>query len=190
MDNQVVVLIHVDEQGFEIEPVIINLYDEKGNLITEFSPNLVPPNEEALATPKWNFDLLKWEEGDTEKALMLAKYSVQDRYLIEKDQAIVDGFDYNGNLIGYSLTEQQQLSTQIMMFYMRPTLTSAKWLTLNKGYQTFTKLQFFEIFDLGEVLKVNMEDAYTKLFDYVNSLEDIETVKNMPSFKEAISLIK
>lgn len=190
-DNRVVVLIKVDDDGFEIEPVIFELYDIDGNQILDIPENLVPPNsEKRLWKPKWDFELKDWFEGDPELALSEVKRMLIEQYSTESIQYVESGFEYNGDFFAYSPYEQQQFTSQMMMFFMRPNLTSVKWSTVNNGIKTFTKDQFLSIYQAGEDSKLQAEEYLQKLTDYVNSMTDFNAVVNMPTFKEAINLIK
>src|SRR5690242_17513952 len=106
-ENRVVVLIQVDENGFEVEPVIFNLYDEEGNPVTEIPNNLVPPNQNRLMTPKWDFEAKQWTEGDPEKALDLDRNMAIDRLYNECTAYIENGFTYNDNFYGFSMAKDQ-----------------------------------------------------------------------------------
>ncbi|MBY0094951.1 hypothetical protein H7S74_30405 [Priestia aryabhattai] len=181
----------INDEGFVIDQVYVNAINEDGTIIKEYPPNIVPLNTtKRLWLPKWDFELKDWIEGNPELALSEVKRMLIERYRFESYYLLGDGFDYKGNLISYTDYDQQQFSTQIMMFFMRPTVTTAKWMTLNNGYQTFTKDQFFEMYDKGEALKVEVEDLYNRMVDYVNSMTDFNAVDAMPSFKEAMKLIQ
>lgn len=186
-ENRVVVLIQVDSDGFEIEPVIFNLYDENGNQVTEIPSNLVPPNQKRLFTPKWNFETREWEEGDTELALSETKRMLIDQYNMECAAYIEKGFFYNDDFFAFSMfKDQANFSQQLTFLLARPDITEVEWKTENNGVKTFTRDEFMEICTAGEQWKRTNMSQYWKLSDYIESLTDLEELNSLGTFEEAI----
>jgi hypothetical protein len=190
MDAQVIVLTLVDEEGFMIEPVIVHLFDENGEPITELPANLVPPNQKSLATPRWDFEMKQWVEGDASKALEHARKMLMERYNSECNQYIEKGFYYNGNLFAFSMVKDQPNFAQQMTFLLlRPDITTLQWKTENNGVKNFTRDEFFSICQAGEIHKRQNIAKYWSLKEYVNTLESIEEIENMPTFEEAVKYV-
>lgn len=191
MENKVIVLTMVDENGFGIEPVIVSLFDEEGNPVTEFPPNLVPPNQKRLAKPKWNYELKEWFEGDAELALDHAKRMLLERYNAECTALIEEGFYHNGNFFAFSMSKDQANFAQQMTFLLlRPDVQSVDWMTENNGKKTLTRDEFFAVCGSGEIHKRKHMGLYWSLRDYINNLTDIETINSLGTFEEAVQKMK
>lgn len=186
-EPKVKVLIQVDDNGYEIEPVIVNLYDEEGNKIEEFPPNLVPANQKSLFKPKWDFELQDWFEGDKERALEQVKTMVLEKYNAECTALIEKGFYHNGNFFAFSMAKDQANFAQQMTFLLlRPDIQSVDWMTENNGKKTLTRDEFFAVCGSGEIHKRKNMGLYWSLRDYVNSLTDIETINSLGTFEQAV----
>ncbi|MGG1916057.1 hypothetical protein ABFY54_29070 [Priestia megaterium] len=184
---QTKVFIKVDDDGFEIEPVIFNLYDESGNPITEIPSNLVPPNQKRLFTPKWNFETKDWEEGNMELALSETKRMLTIQYNIECTAYIENGFFYNDDFFSFSMAKDQaNFSQQLTFLLARPDITEVLWKTENNGVKTFTRDEFMAICGAGEQWKRTNMSKYWQLEAYIESLTDLEELNSLGTFEEAI----
>ncbi|MEH7207618.1 hypothetical protein V7094_15470 [Priestia megaterium] len=190
-DQRVVVLIQVDENGFEVEPVIFNLYDEEGNPVTDIPNNLVPPNQNRLMTPKWDFEAKQWTEGDPEKALELDRNMAIDRLHAECTAYIENGFTYNGNFYAFSMVKDQANFIQQMSYLLlRPDIESVEWKTEDNGKVILSRDEFFAVCGAGEVWKRSNMSDYWDLEVYVGGLTTLEEIDNLGTFEEAVAKMK
>ena len=190
MSDKIIVLVHVDDDGFEIEPVIFDLYDEEGNL-KEISTNLVPSNQNRLFKPKWDFDKKEWIEGDLQYALNEQKKMTITRYNTECNQLIESGFEYNGDEFAFSLEKDQaNFAQQMMVLITQPATDSVQWMTENNGVKEFTRDEFFAICQAGEAWKRSNIGSYWKLKEYISNVADMNTLSSMGSFEDAIKLVQ
>jgi hypothetical protein len=191
-EHKVAVLVHVDEEGFEIEPVVVNLYDEEGNRIEEFPPNLVPSNQKSLYKPKWNFELKEWFEGDAEKALQQLKAMVLERYNAECKDIIERGFYHNGDLFAFSmLKDQANFAQQMTFLLLRQDVMNVSWMTENNGKKLYTRNEFFAICGSGEMHKRKYMNDYWDLTEYIiNIVQDSETLNSLGAFEEAVQKMR
>ncbi|MFS0905817.1 hypothetical protein AB3N02_22600 [Priestia aryabhattai] len=190
--NKVIVLIQVDENGYEIEPVIFNLYDEEGNL-KEIPNNLVPPNgSKRLWKPKWDFQLKDWFEGDAESALIERKTSILGQYNMECKEIIETGFYHNGDFFAFSMVKDQANFAQQMTFLLlRPDITTVSWMTENNGKKYYSREEFFAICGSGEMHKRKYMNDYWDLTEYItNVIQDVETLNSLGTFEEAVQKMK
>lgn len=181
-----IVLAQVDADGFYIDSYVLPFYDAENNPIEYGEFYVTMDGFGGFARAKWDFDLGKWVEGDPVWALQLAKDFAIQQIGFEINDIVADGFTYNGYDFGYGESDQYQFNTQMMNLMLRPTLTSVKLLTKNAGYVTFTKAQFFEIYDTGEALKVSTDDNYRALDTVIQGINDISTLKSFPPYEEAV----
>lgn len=190
-EQRVVVLIEVDENGFEVEPVIFNLYDEEGNPVTEIPNNLVPPNQNRLMTPKWDFEAKQWVESDPEKALQLDKDMAIYRLHAECTAYIENGFTHNGNFYAFSMAKDQaNFNQQLTYLLANPNITQVEWKTENNGKVLLSRNEFFEVCGAGEVWKRSNMSDYWDLEAYIKGLTSLEDVDNLGTFEEAVAKMK
>lgn len=185
-----IVLIHVDENGYEIEPVIFDLYDEEGNL-REIPSNLVKSNIKSLCKPKWNFETLEWEEDNPDGALVTAIENTLRKYNDECMTIIEKGFYHGEDFFAFSMAKDQANFAQQMTFLLlRPDIQSVDWMTENNGKVTLSRDEFFEVCGSGEIHKRKYMELYWELKKYIiNEVRDIETLNSLGSFEEAITIL-
>lgn len=186
----------MDENGFEIEPVIVSIYDENGNL-NKIPPNLVPPNQGGLYKPKWNYDLKVWEEGDPERALAETKNRLIGQYHLECIGMIEKGFEHNGDFFRFLKDPDQDNFTQTLvvcvasiLMGMPTQMKPIEWKTENNGVKLFTMEEFFAICQSGQVHKSSLMSAKWQLEDYIqNDVHDLETLNSLGDFESAKNIV-
>lgn len=191
MQDKVKVYILVDDDGFEIEPIIFELYDENGNL-NEVPYDLVPPNVQGFVKPKWDFEKEEWTEGDLPNALIQAKRAVINQYDYECTKFIEKGFLHNGDFFSFSLEKDQaNFQQQLSICLAFPNAEGIEWKTENNGVKTYSKDEFFAICKAGETHKRSNMSAYWKLIDYINAnVQDLETLHSLGTFEQAKALVQ
>ncbi|MCM3536605.1 DUF4376 domain-containing protein [Priestia endophytica] len=177
---------HVDDEGNIIERYVLN------NETQEIPPNYFPTNpDKSYYRPKWDFEKGEWYESDLEGALRVEKDALQGVYLSHKEEILHKGFEYNDYRISYDTNGQQQFMMALMNLTLRPLTTTVTIMTKDNQYVTFTKEQFFEMYDLGEQLKLYVQEKYDELYQRIEAIETLEEILSMPRhLQDAINLIE
>jgi Domain of unknown function (DUF4376) len=174
--------------------------DEDGNIIENYLLNPesddIPPNfVEGWAPlyfykPKYNWLKSEWYEGDPEGALKVTQEGLCSSYANQREEILARGFEYKGDMIPYDSETQQQFMMALMNLTLRPTTSSVTIFMKDNTYKTYSKAEFFEMYDMGESLKVDVQDKYEKMQAYINSLQTLEEVEALPrNFEEALELL-
>lgn len=189
-EHHVAVFVEVDEEGFEIEPIIFKLYDEEGNPV-DIPHNLVPPNTYSLFKPKWDFEAKKWVEGDVDVAIREIKKMAKARLHAECTAYIEKGFMHNGNFYAFSIAKDQaNFSQQMSYLLLRPDIKTVEWKTENNGKVVLTRDEFFSVCMAGEVWKRSNMSNEWDLEAYIDGLDDLDKLNNLGTFEEAVAKMK
>lgn len=186
------VLINVDENGFMLGPVEVDLFDENGNpspLLN--SKYLVKGDEEGgFYTPKWDFEKLMWTEGTPDKALELAKINKIARFTSECNTIIDNGFTWNGFDFMFTKSKDQPLFDMQLTFALKNTEKNTfPWKTKNMGVKIFTRDEFFSICDAAEEHLTTNTQALWQLEEYINGLDTMDKVNALESFETSKSIV-
>lgn len=187
--SNIVVLINVDEEGYQVDVVEVDLYDEEGNSnpLLE-SPFLVPPNTKSLYKPRWDFEALEWVEGSPEQALAVAKRNKIAEYERDCQLAINSGFIYNGDEFVFSLPKDQLLFTmQLLATIAMPeeTGTTITWKTKNNGLKQFNQEEFRQLCLAGKKHLDLNNGVYWSMEDFIEGLTDIQAIESLGNFEWA-----
>jgi hypothetical protein len=186
-----IVLINVDQDGYEIEPVVIDLIDEDGNP-TNLPENdfLVPPCDGGFYRPKWDFVNKTWTEGAPEQALQIAKKNKIAKFEYEKNELIGAGFEHNGDIFPFTESKDQPLFTAQLVFLLAfPDKVPPPWKTLNNGVKIFTRDEFFSICEAGERHLTENTAAFWKLEEYISKVESMDELNSLESFEASKSIV-
>jgi hypothetical protein len=187
-----VVLINVDENGFEIEPVVIELFDEEGNPTNiPDSKYLVPPASGGFFRPKWDFDNLIWTEGDPVTALNLAKQNKKAQFKAECNAIIDKGFTFNGDVFAFSKLDDQPLFTMRLVYLLAdPNDVQIEWKTLNNGVKIFTRDEFISICQEGKRHFTEYTGALWRLEGLISNIETMDELNSLVDFETSRALVQ
>lgn len=187
----------VDDDGNYIEAVLVEDTDENGDPVV-FPPNLVPPNTAGgIWLPKWNFNLLRWEEGDPDRALRENKSNKIFQYESECNALIEKGFEHNGDFFRFLKDPDQDNFTQQLVVLMASIVMGTplddkpiEWMTENNGAKLFNKDEFFAVCQAGMVHKRSLLSAKWQLINYINNdVHDLETLNSLGDFETAKNIV-
>jgi hypothetical protein len=188
----VVILINIDENGFAIEPVEVDLEDEQGNRNPLLdSPFLVQPNSTGgFWKPKWDFDKLMWTEGDPETALKMKKQEKKLQFKNQCDELIEAGFEYNGERFFFD--KEAQLDFTMQLTYINAGLDDDKfeWKTMDNDVKIYNREQFFSICQAGNNHYRENKGALWRLEVYIDSLTSLDELTSLGDFKTARQLVQ
>jgi hypothetical protein len=181
------VLTQVDEDGFIIDSYMLPVRDSSGNII-DYGKYYVPPTGGlSLMLPKWDFEKLEWTEGDPEGALLNAREFAKDSVGWDTVDVLFAGINYNGYIFICWGTSRTQFDTQMAYVAARPTVTTVKLSASNAGSVTFTKDQFFEIYDMVIELETTIDNNVQALRAIIDTIDDIEVLRAFPPYTEAVA---
>lgn len=188
----IVILINVDESGFEIEPVEVDLLDENGNPNPILnSPFLVPPNGDPFWRPKWDFDAKKWTEGDPVTALKMAKDAKKEQFEIECNECIDKGFEYNGDIFAFTKLKDQPLFTMRLVYLLAdPNENEIEWKTSNNGVKIFTRDEFISICQEGKRHFTENTGALWRLEGLISNIETMDELNSLTDFETSKALVQ
>lgn len=187
----VIILINVDENGFAIEPIEVDLYDEEGNRNPLLdSPFLVPPNSTGgFWLPKWDFENLKWTEGDPETALKMKKEERKQQFKQECNELIESGFTHDNDRFFFD--KEAQLDFTMQLTYMNAGLAGDEitWKTMDNDVKIYTKEQFFAICQAGNNHYRENKGALWRLEVYIDNLTSLDELNSLTDFEAAKQLV-
>ncbi|MCY8256443.1 DUF4376 domain-containing protein [Bacillus spizizenii] len=122
-------------------------------------------------------------DGQLTKATEVELQIVRDSKIEELknacNEAILAGFDYNGNHFQFNETDQANFTQQLTLLLLDSSVTEVTWKTENNGVITIPREEFIETCKAGESHKRNNTGHYWELKDYVNSLTSIEEIQKV-----------
>lgn len=187
----VIVLTNVDEDGFSLGPVEVDLLDENGNRNPLLdSPFLVPPNSQGFWRPKWDFEKKEWTEGDMDTAIKMTKESKKQQFKTECDEVVERGFLYNGDSFDFRKDEgRANLESQLLFLLAFQDEESIAWKTENNGVKIFSRDEFFNICKAGKEHYRENTGALWKLEAYIDGLTSLEELNSLTDFESAKILV-
>lgn len=188
----VVILINIDENGFMIEPVEVDLLDEQGNRNPLLdSPYLVEGDSTGgFWRPKWDFEKLIWTEGDPETALKMKKQEKKLQFKTECNELIEKGFVHDGNTFYFD--KDSQLDFTMKLTYMNSGLGNPDeitWKTMDKGVKIFNREQFFSICQAAHDHYEGNKGALWKLEAYIDALTSLDELNSLTDFESSKELV-
>lgn len=97
------------------------------------------------------------------------------------NNAILAGFDYNGDFFTFTYEDQGNFNQQLTLFLIDSTITDVTWKTENNGIKTYTKDEFIAICRGAESHKRSNVGKYWQLKQTImntqyQSIEDLKAV--------------
>jgi hypothetical protein len=187
----VIVLTNVDENGYSLGSVEVDLLDENGNRNPLLdSPFLVPPNSQGFYRPKWDFEKLEWTEGNVELALEMTKINLKQQFKLDCNRLIETGFEYDGDRFYFD--KDAQLDFTMQLTYINAGIAEGEnytWKTLDNDVKIYTKEQFFEVCRAANNHYRENKGALWRLEVYIDGLTSLDELNSLTDFETAKQLI-
>lgn len=186
----VIVLTNIDENGFSLGSVEVDLLDENGNRNPLLdSPFLVPPNSQGFYRPKWDFEKLEWTEGDVETAIEMTKINLKQQFKTECNRLIEAGFEHDGERFFFD--KESQLDFTMQLTYVNAGLAEDEitWKTMDGDVKIYTKEQFFAICQAGNNHYRENKGSLWRLEVYIDNLTSLDELNSLTDFEAAKQLV-
>jgi hypothetical protein len=189
--SEIVILINVDENGYSLGAVEVDLLDENGdrNPLLD-SPFLVPINSKGgFYRPRWDFEKLEWIEGDPALAIEMKKPEIKQQFKNDCNRLIEAGFTYNEDTFYFD--KEAQLDFTMQLTYMNAGLAPDEiaWKTMDKGVKIFNREQFFSICQAAHDHYRENKGALWKLEAYIDGLTSLDELNSLTDFESAKELV-
>lgn len=187
----VIVLTNVDENGFSLGSVEVDLLDENGNRNPLLdSPFLVRPNSQGFYRPKWDFEKLEWTEGDVETAIKMTKLNLKQQFKQECNRLIESGFEHDGERFFFD--KEAQLDFTMQLTYINAGLAGDifEWKTLDNNVKIYNREQFFSICQAGNNHYRENKGALWRLEVYIDGLTSLDELNSLTDFETAKQLVQ
>jgi hypothetical protein len=187
----VVILINIDENGFMIEPVEVDLLDEQGNRNPLLdSPYLVEGDSTGgFWRPKWDFEKLMWTEGDPETALKMKKQEKKLQFKTECNELIEAGFVYEDMTFYFDKDSQADFTMQLTYTNAGLAPDEIAWKTMDKGVKIFNREQFFSICQAAHDHYRENKGALWKLEAYIDGITSLDELNSLTDFESSKKLV-
>lgn len=186
----VIVLTNVDENGFSLGSVEVDLLDENGNRNPLLdSPFLVPPNSQGFYRPKWDFEKLIWTEGDPETAITMTKFNLKQQFKSECNRLIEAGFTSDDMTFYFDKDAQADFTMQLTYINAGLAPDELAWKTMDKGVKIFNREQFFSICQAAHDHYRENKGALWKLEAYIDGLTSLDELNSLTDFESAKELV-
>jgi hypothetical protein len=187
----------VDENGYELDVVLVEKEDEDGNPVPV--PDFyVPPNHtKRLWRPKWNFHNKQWEEGRAKEEILESVRESHFQTLSHECQKAILGYfeaEVRGETYLFSFDAEAQLNfTGTLVLFNDGILSEIEWTAHKDGEAlrlVLTRSEFMRVVAAGFAHKNDkisrLRGEIQEAIEQATTVEEIEAIEWETNTTEAI----